>query len=155
MSARALAGALALALAACGGGGGDAGGTPIAFATVEAASFSGITTATTAVVRSDAAWASLWAMHAAWRLPPPPAPTVDFTRDEVLALFVGGRPDGCHGVEILRVLDDGQRRTVVYAESVPGPGVMCAAVATAPVQMVRVSASPLPVVFQRASPAPA
>lgn len=134
-------------LAACGGS--DDGADEIGFSTVEASAFSGITTATTVVVSSASDWEPLWASHARFRIPPPPVPVVDFSRHQLLALFLGGRPNGCYGVEIRRVLDDGQRRTVVYAESEPGPTMLCSAVATSPMQIVRVTASPLPVVFRR------
>lgn len=69
------------------------------------------------VVRDQAQWSSLWAEHSAGAARP--APAVDFSREMVVAVFLGERPSGGTRVE-LEVLPDPMeprsRLTVFYKE---------------------------------------
>jgi hypothetical protein len=98
------------------------------------------------VVRSAAEWQSLWQRHAPGR----PAPTVDFTRNMVLAVFLGSRPSGGYQVEITGVRSDGKGLVVEWTERRPGPGQMAAQVLTSPSHIVTVPRQDGEVRFEKA-----
>jgi hypothetical protein len=137
-----------LLLCACGGGGGDAGDTSVAWTEVARTATSGITVLETPVVRNAGDWATLWARHAAVFTPAPALPSVDFSSAQVLGVFLGTRPNGCYSVEVLRVTQSATSRLVTYRETTPSALATCSAQAVAPMHLVRVSASSLPVEFQ-------
>jgi hypothetical protein len=120
----------------------------IAFTSIERTPHSGIAKPTFAVVRDDAAWADLWRRHAAPRRPAPVRPDVDFAREQVVAVFLGQRPNGCHAVEVRQVRQAATGRTVVYRETRPGPDDLCTAQIVTPAHLVRVPASPLAAAFR-------
>jgi hypothetical protein len=137
-----------LILCACGGGGGDAGDASVAFTEVSRSSTSGITVLETPVVRNTSDWAALWARHAAVFTPAPTQPSVDFSSGQVVGVFLGTRPNSCYSVEVLRVTQSATRRLVTYRETTPSATATCTAQAVAPMHLVRISASTLPVEFQ-------
>lgn len=61
----------------------------------------GITERQEHLVRDQGAWEALWARHTRGLKDPGQAPEIDFSRQEVLAVFMGNVSDGCHGVEIV------------------------------------------------------
>jgi hypothetical protein len=62
-------------------------------------SVSGVASWRTVDVRDEATWKKLWNEHTANKIPTPPAPFVDFTRERVIAVFLGARTYG-HGVDL-------------------------------------------------------
>ena len=87
-------------------------------------------------------------------------PTVDFTKQEVLAFYDAGGPNGCYELTLLELLNKGAVLTPVFAEK-PKPGVaddrVCTMAIVAPrYLLVAIAKSPLPVagIDQGASPAP-
>lgn len=70
-------------------------------------------------VRSETAWRRLWAEHAANRVPPPPAPAIDFAESMVVGVFLGTRPSGGYAVDILSVTPTGPGAAVAYREIRP------------------------------------
>jgi hypothetical protein len=135
-------------LAASGCGGGEAAESEVAFSAIAKSSTSGIATATFAVVSDAGAWADLWQRHTAPLVPPPARPAVDFSRHQVVGVFLGPRPSGCHAVAVRRVLQSAAARIVVYHEDVPGPGALCTAQVVTPAHLVQIPASSLPVEFR-------
>jgi hypothetical protein len=83
-------------------------------------------------VRSEAAWHRLWAEHTANRVPPTPAPAVDFTESMVVGVFLGTRPSGGHAVDILSVAPAGPGAVVTYREIRPAAGTAQITVLTQP-----------------------
>ena len=63
---------------------------------VERGDFSAVEEPRQVAVQSAADWAALWRRHA----PDRPQPTVDFSRETVIAVFLGSRPTGGFGVEV-------------------------------------------------------
>jgi hypothetical protein len=109
------------------------------FLTIASSGQSGVTSAQTAVVRDGAAWAQLWARHAATQSPPPARPEVDFSRFMVLAVFAGGKPSACYGVQVTGVVPVGANGVQLrWREPEPPAGMMCASVMTFPAQFVQV-----------------
>lgn len=112
---------------------------------------SGIRTPKTAVVRDANALLALWKQHVV--LPtgamaePPPA--VDFKQEMVLAVFAGGKPTGCDGVNIDSAVLSGGKLQVSYRETTGAPGQACTMVMTSPSHWVKLARSDAPVEFLR------
>lgn len=137
-----------LTLSACGGGDVDEAPTVVPLSTVDRTDQSAQRQAATVVVRSAAEWAQLWAQHTSHLQPPPALPAVDFSQEQVLAVFLGSRPSGCHHVTVLEVLDGSGSRLVRYRETLPSAGQACTLAITHPAHLVRVPASTQPVRFE-------
>jgi hypothetical protein len=86
------------------------------------------------VARSAAEWTSLWNRHAGERS----RPAVDFSREMVVAVFLGSRPTAGFGIEIVSAKDEGGTLIVQYRETAPGPGRITAQVLTFPCHLAAV-----------------
>jgi len=107
---------------------------------------SGIDTPRQVVARTAAEFETLWRSHAPGRS----APAVDFTKNMVVAVFLGSRPTAGYQVQITEVRREGDALVVHWAEQQPGPGQMAAQVLTAPAQIVAVPRFDGQVRFQKA-----
>jgi len=87
-----------------------------------------------AAVQSAAEWNTLWSQHAGDRDRPP----VDFTKEMVLAVFLGTRPTAGFSVEIVGAREEGATLIVSYRETRPQPGSVAAQVLTSPYHLVAV-----------------
>jgi hypothetical protein len=96
-----------------------------------------------AVVRTTDEWRSLWAAHDA-RNPPP---SVDFSKNMVVALFLGSRRTAGFSVDITGVESGPSALTVTYAEQGPAPGDITAQMLTFPFVMVALPRQTGDVVF--------
>lgn len=108
--------------------------TPVQMQTLNADLMSGISRAEHVVARDEKQWQTLWQRHAPGR----PAPAVDFTRNMVLAVFLGSRPSAGYQVEISAVRLEGNTLVVQWREAAPGPGQAAAQVMTSPSHLVTV-----------------
>jgi hypothetical protein len=98
------------------------------------------------VVKTAAEFETLWRAHSPGR----PVPTVDFSRNMVLAVFLGSRPSSGFDVQITNVRRDGELLLVTWAERRPGRDQMAAQVMTAPAHLVTVPRFEGAVRFQKA-----
>jgi hypothetical protein len=100
-------------------------------------STSGITTPARLVIRDDGAYARFWAGlgDATSR------PSVDFTRDLVIAVAAGQQPTGGHSIAVERVTRIGQGLAVEVTETVPASGCTTSQGLTQPVDVVVVAAA--------------
>lgn len=96
--------------------------------TINSDMMSGITRPQQSVARTAAEWQTLWSQHVLGR----PAPVVDFTKQMVVAVFLGSRSSSGYAVQITGVRKDGNTLVVQWAERKPEPGMMAAQVMTAP-----------------------
>ena len=87
-----------------------------------------------ASARSVDEWARLWNLHAGERT----RPNVDFSRDVVVAVFMGTRPTAGFSIEIVRVREEGPALVVTYKETRPAPDALTAQVLTSPFHIVAV-----------------
>lgn len=106
---------------------------------------SGIDDTRAVVVRSQADWDTLWKSHAGVQ----PAPSVDFSRELVAAVFLGTRPTAGFSVEIAGYRREGSALVIDYVERVPGAGGFTAQVLTSPFHIVKLPRSDGPVRFQK------
>jgi hypothetical protein len=101
-----------------------------------------------ATARSADEWAKLWNLHAGERT----RPNVDFSRDVVVAVFMGTRPTAGFSIEIVGVREDGPALVVSYKETRPAPDSVAAQVLTSPFHIVAVPKGTTTIVkFERVS----
>ena len=108
---------------------------------------SAIDSARTAVAKTASEFESLWRAHAPGRQ----QPAVDFSKNMVIAVFLGSRPSAGYSVLISGVRREGDALVVTWAERRPGADSMAAQVMTAPAQMVTVPRFDGPVRFEKAA----
>jgi hypothetical protein len=94
-------------------------------------------------VRTAAEWNTLWKGHA----PTTKTPTVDFTKDMVVGIFLGTKPSDGHQVDIVGVRTEEKELIVEYVQRQPGRGTMAAQILTEPYHLVAVAKHPGPVRF--------
>jgi hypothetical protein len=85
-------------------------------------------------VRSADEWSTLWTQHGGDRA----KPSVDFSKDIVLAVFMGSRSSGGFTTEITGVRQDGATLVVSYKETRPAPDSVAAQILTSPYHIVAV-----------------
>ncbi len=96
------------------------------------------------VIRAAAEWSKLWVRHTATSSDKTP-PKVDFTKEMVLAAFLGQRSTGGYAVQITDARVAGRKLLVTVQEKRPGRGELRAQLVTSPFCAVAVKASQLPV----------
>ncbi|MEZ6015533.1 MAG: protease complex subunit PrcB family protein [Planctomycetota bacterium] len=90
------------------------------------------------VARDAQAWSQLWSEHSGLQLPSSPAPEVDFTREMVVAVFLGERPTGGFEVHIDSVTSTPVALVVKASSTAPNPDAMVTQALTAPMHAVAV-----------------
>ena len=106
-------------------------GTP---RTIDKGEQSNIDEARQVVVRTDAEWTKLWQQHS----PDRPRPAVDFSKDMVVGVFMGSRPNAGLQHPIVSTSRRTARVLVRYQESTPRPGTITAQVLTFPYHLVAI-----------------
>jgi hypothetical protein len=106
---------------------------------------SGIDQPRQVVARTNAEWEALWRAHAPGR----PEPTVDLTKNMIVAVFLGSRPSSGYMVQITGVRREGDALVVQWSEVAPAKGQMAAQVMTAPSHIVQVPRHDGPVRFEK------
>jgi hypothetical protein len=86
-------------------------------------------------VRTAEEWSTLWRAHA----PNRPLPPVDFSREMVVGVFLGGRPSGGYSVEIVRTVEQNGALVVQFVETPAARGALTAQILTAPYHIVAIS----------------
>lgn len=67
------------------------------------------------LISTDADWQSFWQRHSSWRIPPAPAPQVDFGTHSVIVVSAGDEPTSGWTLETSAVVRSGER-ILVQAE---------------------------------------
>jgi hypothetical protein len=96
-------------------------------------------------IRDQDAWTALWQEHASVR----PRPTVDFSGEMVVGVFLGTRPTAGFGVEIVGYRAVEADLVVQYRESAPPRGAITAQVLTSPFHLVVVPRRTGTVTFEK------
>jgi hypothetical protein len=144
---------LALLLALLLAGGAAAGAAEKTVRELASGQQSGIRTARRAVVRTEAEWKKLWAEHQNARTGrSDPPPQVDWTKEMVVAVFMGEKPTGGYAVSVKDAREEKGKLAVAVVERVPGPGAITIQVLTAPFHMVAVKRSGLAVEWKTEAP---
>jgi hypothetical protein len=109
-------------------------------------SHSDVSAARQATVRDREEWASLWRAHGSSR----PLPGVDFSREMVVGVFLGSRPNAGFAVEIVGYREAGDAVVVQYREITPAPDAITAQVIVSPYDMVAIPKRAGSVTFEKA-----
>jgi hypothetical protein len=123
----------------------------VQFSTLDKGLISGVREPTQVVVRTRDDWAALWGRH--MQIQAPEAPPVDFSRDMVVALFMGERPTGGYRIEITRVERTDSGLSVHYRSQAPDPETMVSQALTQPFHLVAIARDDSSVVFVAEMPA--
>jgi len=102
--------------------------------TIEKGDQSSIDTPKQVVVRSEAEWTQLWRRHA----PDRPPPKIDFSKESVIGLFMGSRPNAGFSTAVVSVTEGGGALIIRYTESSPPRGTVTAQVITFPYHIVAI-----------------
>jgi hypothetical protein len=102
--------------------------------TIEKGDQSNIDDAKRVLVRTDAEWTTLWREHH----PDKPRPAVDFSKEMVVGVFMGSRPNAGFSTAIVSATAANRALIVRYSEQVPAPGSISAQVLTFPFHLVAI-----------------
>jgi len=108
--------------------------SPPAVRTVTKGPMSEIESPRQSAVRSADEWSALWKTHD----PGGQMPAIDFSREMVVAVFLGSRPTGGYGVEIVRAVGNSGTLVVEYRETAPSPDAIAAQILTAPYHLAAI-----------------
>ena len=120
----------------------------VTFTNIARGPSSGIQDARTVVVRTAAEWQALWAEHAGDAR----RPEVDFSKVQLVGIFLGTRPTAGYSVDVTSVTRTATSATVEYSERQPGPDQMVAQVLTAPFHLVAIPRDVERVEFRKKTP---
>jgi len=102
-------------------------------------SFCGIEKASDIIITSGEDWANLWEKVHRGTYPQKQLPEVDFSRETVLAVFMGTRSTGGYSIEITRVYKKNNVIKAVAQTSSPAPGDLVTTVITQPFHIVKIN----------------
>jgi len=90
------------------------------------------------LVRTEAEWTKLWQQHA----PSQPRPAVDFTKEMVVAVFMGSRPNAGFSTAIVSATAAPSGALIVrYTETLPAAGSVSAQILTFPYHLAAIPKS--------------
>ena len=97
------------------------------------------------VARTEAEWTKLWQQHS----PDRKRPAVDFSKEMIVGVFMGSRPNAGFNVAIVSTFEKDGHVLVRYQETVPRPGVMAAQVLTFPYHLAAIPKAAGDVKFEK------
>jgi hypothetical protein len=95
---------------------------------------SNIESPTQVLARTEAEWVALWRRHAGDRERPP----VDYTREMVVGVFMGSRPNAGFSTAIVSSMEVKGVLVVRYRETIPPAGAVTAQILTFPYHLVAI-----------------
>jgi hypothetical protein len=102
--------------------------------TIEKGDQSNVDDAKQVLVRTEAEWTRLWQQHATGR----PKPSVDFSKEMVVGLFMGSRPNAGFSTAVTSATAGNGALIVRYTETMPGAGSVSAQILTFPFHLVAI-----------------
>jgi hypothetical protein len=102
--------------------------------TIEKGDQSNVDDAKQVLVRTEAEWTRLWQQHN----PDRPKPAVDFSKEMVVGVFMGSRPNAGFSTAITSAMAANGALIVHYNETMPGPGAVTAQILTFPYHLVAI-----------------
>jgi len=102
--------------------------------TIEKGEQSNIADATQVVARTEAEWTRLWQQHAPGR----PRPAIDFSKETVIGVFMGSRPNAGFSTAVVSATEGGGALIVRFTETRPARGAPTAQVITFPYHLVAI-----------------
>ena len=126
--------------------GGEAGDLPLQ--QIDQGRYSGLETRSAWTITTPEVWATLWGRIQAGREPQPAPPVIDFGATTVVAVALGERSSGGHGIEIGRVVDRGSVVAVLARETTPGRDCATTAALSQPYHIVAFPRQDKPLVYE-------
>jgi hypothetical protein len=105
--------------------------------TIDKGDQSNVDEARQVLVRTDAEWTALWQRHS----PDRPKPTIDFSKEMVVGVFMGSRSNAGFSTAVTLTTAANGALIVKYTETVPPPGAVTAQILTFPYHLVAVPRS--------------
>jgi protease stability complex PrcB-like protein len=102
--------------------------------TIEKGDQSNVDDAKQVLVRTEAEWTRLWQQHS----PDKPRPAVDFSKQMVVGVFMGSRPNAGFSTAIISTGVANGALIVRYTETVPQAGTVSAQILTFPYHLVAI-----------------
>jgi hypothetical protein len=102
--------------------------------TIEKGEQSNVDDAKQVLVRTEAEWTRLWTQHN----PDRPRPSVDFSKEMVVAVFMGSRPTAGFSTTITSATVANGVLIVRYSETMPGAAAVTAQILTFPYHLVAI-----------------
>jgi hypothetical protein len=102
--------------------------------TIEKGDQSNIDDARQVLVRSEAEWTRLWQQHN----PDRPKPAVDFSKEMVVGVFMGSRPNAGFSTAVISATAGNGALIVRYRETMPAAGGVAAQILTFPYHLVAI-----------------
>jgi hypothetical protein len=120
------------------------------FRTLEAGWSSGVKGEVRSVITNETEWGAFWSAHQADSTPPQPPPRVDFSRERVVAVFLGTTPNTCWAVRVANVTTDpaAGKTTVDFTTYTPGASQACLLALSQPHHVVAIPRGATQVVFR-------
>jgi hypothetical protein len=110
----------------------------VSFVSIASGAASGIEGRREVTITGPDGWIALWAEHTRGASPPTPPPLVDFSREVVIAIFLGTRPSGGFSVAIRRIEPGDGGLTVYFREGRPAKDALVSQALTQPFHIVKV-----------------
>ena len=102
--------------------------------TIEKGDQSNVDEAKQVLVRTEAEWAKLWQQHN----PDRPRPAVDFSKEMVVGVFMGSRPNAGFSTSVISTTAGNGALIVRYKETMPASGTVSAQILTFPYHLVAI-----------------
>jgi hypothetical protein len=109
---------------------------------------SGIPEPLQVVIRDGETWREMWKRIYRWSSPLPLLPKIDFSKETVVVVALGGRPSGGYGIIIDRACERDDRLEIFVSSHSPGKGCFLTGSITAPVDIVMLPKTERSVVFR-------
>lgn len=117
-------------------------GRSVEFETIETGQSSGVGEGERLFkIETQSEWEEFWARHKSNAMPAPDLPSVDFSREMVIAAVDQVEVSGGIQFEVADIVQDGDSVTVLVNKAVPGPDCAVTAVLTQPFHIVRLAKS--------------
>ena len=120
-----------------------AGTGPVPFTELAHGTLSTVSTRANYLITSSAELLALWAIIDA----PGQTPTVDFTKNNVIAVFAGNEPAAGYSIKVSQI-EDAQSRMVTVSLTKPGGSCLPAQPATSPYQVIELPKTTLPLAHE-------
>jgi hypothetical protein len=120
----------------------------LGFTTISVGTFSGYGRQANLVIQDSQAWIDLWNQHMLFMVEPLPVPEVDFSKDMIVAVFMGVVNTGGYSLHINEVVETDSVIVVKMERTEPGPTCIVPQVLTQPYHMIQITRTEKPVTFE-------
>lgn len=110
---------------------------PISFETIDKGYYSGHWDKKNYIIKDQKDWLDLWDEVYKDRQPKPRLPTIDFTKEMIIAVFRGNFPTGGYSVEIRNIIATQTSLDVYVSEFDPEPGSILGQSFTQPYHIIK------------------